>query len=170
MFSNDNSLSGKIYDTLKITNGNVVSFLEDDDLFTSNKLEIVFNLFKNENACYYHNASEIVDKFGHSLNIKNTDPYFNSSSISIRKDIIYRDIIKEIPKGVNTVLYINALDSGKEIVNGYEALTYYRAHKSETHFTGSLEEIASSDLNLAKLAVASFEILYKRLINKNRKQ
>ncbi len=56
IFSENNSLSGKIYDALKIASGDIISFLEDDDLFLPNKLmEIYDNFINMPNIVYYHN-------------------------------------------------------------------------------------------------------------------
>ena len=56
IFSDTNSLSGKLYDALKISNGEIISFLEDDDLFLPNKLmEIYDNFINTPNLVYYHN-------------------------------------------------------------------------------------------------------------------
>ena len=57
IISNDNSLAGKLIEALNVAKGTVISFLDDDDLFSSNKLEVVYNKFKsNNNICYYHNT------------------------------------------------------------------------------------------------------------------
>ena len=56
ILSYDNSLSGKIYDAFKIANGNIISFLEDDDLFLPTKLKEIYDNFINTpNLVYYHN-------------------------------------------------------------------------------------------------------------------
>lgn len=56
IFSSDNSLSGKIYNGIKIANGDIISFLEDDDLFLSIKLKEIYDNFINTpNLVYYHN-------------------------------------------------------------------------------------------------------------------
>ena len=56
IFSRDNSLSGKIYEAIKIANGDIISFLEDDDLFLPTKLkEIYDNFIDTPNLVYYHN-------------------------------------------------------------------------------------------------------------------
>ncbi len=46
ILSDYKSLSKKLYLALNIANGNIISFLDDDDLFANNKLEIVYNKFK----------------------------------------------------------------------------------------------------------------------------
>ncbi len=54
IFSYDNSLSGKIYEALKIASGNIISFLEDDDLFLPFKLKEVYNVFQqNDKMIFY---------------------------------------------------------------------------------------------------------------------
>ena len=55
IFSNDISLSGKSVEAIKSSHGEIISFLDDDDMFYNNKLEYIYDLFKNNiNLVYYH--------------------------------------------------------------------------------------------------------------------
>jgi glycosyltransferase involved in cell wall biosynthesis len=85
--SREESLTGKLVEALYIANGHVISFLEDDDLFSEDKLETIYNKFKNNhNLCYYHNAHiNINDKYqkfeidvGNSIVFTYRFPIFNN--------------------------------------------------------------------------------------------
>jgi len=132
IFSNDKTLSGKLVEALKIANGNIISFLEDDDLFADNKLEILYNKFKNnDNLVYYHNDNIPVNDKYEILNI-NRNKYitFNMSSISVRKSIININNLKKVIINQDHFMYLCALESNKKIIKGKEKLTYYMYHNN----------------------------------------
>ena len=53
----DGTVGEFLYAGVSASSGGIISFLDDDDLFSSNKLEVVYNKFKsNNNICYYHNT------------------------------------------------------------------------------------------------------------------
>ena len=159
IISNDKSLGGKLFEALNITRGNIISFLEDDDLFFETKLGIVYKEFKkDDNVVYYHNLSVPINENGNTININSirTPIDFNMSSISIKKSIIkinnaYKINISNVP---DILMYLYALESNKKIIKGEETLTYYMVHSSATNILSkSFEEyrklvIAQADLNL----------------------
>jgi glycosyltransferase involved in cell wall biosynthesis len=165
ILSNNERLGSKIVEALSYCNGTIVTFLEDDDLFLPNKLFHVFNLFiNNADLMYYHNAFELINEQGlHSDTVGNMSS-FNLSSISVKKDILYLDVIDLIPRALDTSIYINALDVGKKMISDDAVLTYYRVHESDTHIKGTEIEIFTKKLMVTNLYISSFEFLYKKLI------
>ena len=116
-------------------NGEIISFLDDDDLFFKNKLDSVYKEFKKDNdVVYYHNLCVIVNENEKITNINNmqTSPYSNMSSISIKKSIVKINKANKI--NISTVpdilMYLYALESHKKIIKGKEKLTYYMLHNS----------------------------------------
>ncbi len=58
----DASQGIKIIEALKSSKGEVISFLEDDDLFYNNKIAIIMQIFReNPHLCYYHNMVTFID-------------------------------------------------------------------------------------------------------------
>ncbi|MEM3245801.1 MAG: glycosyltransferase family 2 protein [Candidatus Micrarchaeaceae archaeon] len=143
-FTRNQNLGAKFAEGLKRSRGDVVAFLEDDDLFATNKLAKVYSLFKNnENLVYVHNNGYIIDEEGKIVrrNYAAKEPYFNNSSISLRKDIVDKKFLKKGLVGVDALLYFFALRSGKGIKLLNDKLTLYRSHAS---LSGS---IATKDLD-----------------------
>jgi len=135
IFSNDRSLPGKIYEALRIANGDVISFLDDDDLFFNNKLKYVYNLFKNnDNLVYYHNNYYPVDCTGKYKNFVNKNIDFNNSCINIKKDIIDLNKLKKISSLTDIFFYLSALDYGGKMMLDKKILTYYTVHNSVSNF------------------------------------
>lgn len=168
IYSLNQTLGAKIAEALNYAKGNIISFLEDDDLFLNIKLEYVYNLFKDsEDLVFYHNAIEFIDDEGNLLNKKSTDPAFNLSSMSICKDILNDNLLNKMPTAVDTTIYFKALDSGKKIVYNDKILGYFREHLSQTHARGLLEDVIASKVKIAELYISSFQILYNTLSNQN---
>ncbi len=143
IISKENSLGGKLIEALNIATGTIISFLEDDDLFSNNKLEIVNNKFtKIRNLCYYHNDNIPVSKdYNRKDMTQNKEIWFNLSSISIEKHIINVNNILKENFSMDHFMYIQALESNKKIIKGKEKLTYYMEHQ------GSSSELITNNLN-----------------------
>ena len=139
----DGTIGEFLYAGVKASNGEILAFLDDDDLFTNDKLEIIYNKFKdNKNLCYYHNAHISVNKKYRKLdNESGKDPSFNMSSISVRKSILSLDNVKKINYNPDHFMYLSALESGQKIVKEKEKLTYYMIHNSASGvYTNDINE------------------------------
>jgi len=137
--------------------GEVISFLDDDDLFVPEKLEIVYNFFKKyRDLAYLHNNDYFIDGKGNptkfwikyinkdiildhfkDLNelfkLQEYGLYFNMSSISIRKNKIlpYLGYLKKINLNPDDFMfYISTLEDPRLIILSKEKLTKYRIHQS----------------------------------------
>ncbi len=128
----DGTVGEFLYAGITASKGKIISFLDDDDLFANNKLEIVYDKFKNnDNLVYYHNDNIPVNHNYEKLgNNRNRGIAFNMSSISIKKEIININNIKEIDSSQDHFMYLSALESNKKIIKGKEKLTYYMYHNS----------------------------------------
>lgn len=77
IYTEDTSLSGKIVLGLKTSSGNIVSFLDDDDIFLQTKLEHVRKAFLGSpDLIYYHNNFKIISntlEVGDSQNLNSSN-------------------------------------------------------------------------------------------------
>lgn len=129
--SNDKSLSGKIIEALEIAKGEIISFLEDDDRFHNDKLEVVLTNFENvPNLVYYHNGSVFEDDKRNELPFSFDSPSFNLSSITIKRTMLNIEGLKAMSSAVDTYIYFNAIDSGGILKIDNTILTYYRYHNN----------------------------------------
>jgi len=153
VYSENKTLSGKIIEAMGIARGNILCFLDDDDMFYREKLEYVFKKFnENKNLCYLHNNFTAIDRDGKSLAYYNRNPDFNMSSISIRRETINGDAFGKVSKSIDTLIYLYAKESGMELELDSRELTYYRVtDQSVTHsFTdfNSFMEFSYNSLNI----------------------
>ncbi|WMT53758.1 glycosyltransferase family 2 protein [Ferroplasma acidiphilum] len=174
IISTQESLGGKLIDALNISKGTVISFLEDDDLFFANKLDIVYKKFKKDSdIVYFHNRYVPINSNGKTININNmnTSIDFNISCISIKKSIVkFSKECKNI-MSQDTLIYLYALESNKKIIKGKETLTYYMFHDSVSHIVANnLEEyrkhvLTTSDLFLNNYTLFNNLFHSKKAIN-----
>lgn len=118
---------------LEEAQGEIVSFLDDDDLFLKNKLKLVYNIFKSKNIVYYHNAFIFINEKGEMINRKAQGVDYNASSISIKKNIVNLYEIEKMYDNPDIFFYLSALESNRKILSGKEKLTYYRYHESSSN-------------------------------------
>jgi len=158
--SKDLTLGGKVVEGILNSEGEVISLLEDDDLFSPNKLEVVCNVFKRYNPSLFHNEMYFIIENGNRIEglerkreeavrkylreepmsytflkknlIDKIKLSFNNSSISFKKDALlpYIDYIKGV-KHLGLDTIISFLTAYKNnIFLSSQKLTYYRVHAS----------------------------------------
>ena len=143
--------------------GDYIVFLEDDDKFTRDKLELVLKAFENNNIIYYHNNHEIIDKYSQILNLnqvkkKSFDrqftrstlwnpPHhyrrvikyqgsFNLSSIAVNRSHIikYNSVLAKIEVAADNIVFFLLLQYDLSFFFDISSTTLYRMHtNSETH-------------------------------------
>ncbi len=163
IFSNDSSLSGKIISGLKISKGEIISFLDDDDKFTEDKIKtIIDNFSANKDLVYFHNSVKAINFNGEEIGYYNYNPDFNMSSISIKKNIIDIKKLGNVYKSIDTFMYMEALESGKKITISDNKLTYYRViTNSVTHNFTDMNSFIEFNIKSLKLILESYNTMYK---------
>ncbi len=138
---------------IKSAEGDIICFLDDDDLFSKDKLEEVYKVFADGKVGFYHNGHKIyylektiddrwVDSGSYYLQGKkefgNNDVkfllqhqfWFNSSSISIRKDLIDLELLDKVKFTIDYYLAFMGINSDMDAIFDYKPLTLYRVHQS----------------------------------------
>jgi len=163
VFFDKPGIGPRIADALKYAKGEVICFLEDDDLFMKEKLEYIYNTFlENKNLVYVNNARIYIDDKGNYLNkgpskfekrekditIKDfnkktvellriqqyANPWSNSSSIAIRKVIL-----KHFRNALYSVKFAPDLFYyfisliSGDLLVSNQTLTKYRVHESASN-------------------------------------
>ena len=121
------SIGEFIYHGVMESHGDILVFMDDDDTFTQNKMEYINDIFKNESIGYFHNYAFFMNSKRRFF----LPPDFNSSCISIRKNILipYMKYLNELITGPDSFLYLCALSSKYKSLNKRVYLTYYNDHK-----------------------------------------
>lgn len=157
--SND-SIGEKFVLGAEHSSGEILCILNDDDLFTKDKLEYIFHLFsQNEQLIYYHNSFVKIGEQGEIKDdnvilknfIINTSTIckktikialsglntFNDSCISIKRSIIleYKSLLINIKGNQDTILFLLSTTINGVLIGNNEKLTYYRNHISTSNFS-----------------------------------
>jgi len=145
VFAKEESQGPQIIDALPYAEGEVICFLDDDDVWVPWKLEKVKEAFKEESLCYYHhallvfkqgeNVSELIDKLKENnkeftrKRIVDLSPV-NSSSTCIKKDILVKYVsqLKKVIRFIDNFYYYFALIENCKIKFDPVILTLYRQH------------------------------------------
>jgi len=157
VFFDKPGIGPRIADALKYAKGQVICFLEDDDLFMKEKLKTIYYLM-NDKIGYIHNGMLYIDKNGNQIKnekygnsetkklIREGDkdkkfniPSINSSAICIKKKLlletkIVNEALSKIVAGPDTFYYFVALDSNCDMLAIPDKLTRYRIHGGNTSF------------------------------------
>ena len=110
--------------------GNILVFLEDDDLFLPSKIEEVYQAFLEKGLIYYHNNYRSIDAHGNEIVFWNEDKFFNLSCAAVKKNAIKADLLKNVWGVSDLSLFIFALISKGRIIYDSKVLTVYRLHSS----------------------------------------
>ncbi len=150
-----------LYAGLNVAKGDIISFLDDDDMFFENKLKIVYETFQNnQNLIYYHNLPEFIDESKNPIEGSGKAASFNLSCISIRKAILKMDIVKKLFILPDSFMLYSAFDNGGFIISGDEILSYYRVHNSTSNFNGDSNSKTGFKNKLFQNFIAQLEIYY----------
>ncbi len=155
----EGNVGSYLYRGIEESMGDIISFLDDDDLFLENKLKYIEKKFADNKIIYIHNKPIFID-----INKKNkykkkfVPPDFNMSCISIRKKIIipYINYLKNLYTGPDTFFYALSLCSNGRILNDNEYLSYYRYHNINISSIKSNEKWLIDDLKNSEFMIKIF--------------
>lgn len=164
-FLEDETLSGKLSFAIRHSNGNILCFLEDDDLFLKNKLERVFFIFTSEEIDYFHNQYYAINENGNRIKFKFETPDFNLSCISIRKKIININLLAELNDNivVDSFFYYTNIEYGGKFSISNEILNCYRVHNSISNSSmfGSFQNFRNNSISISKEVCNEIDKLLK---------
>ena len=170
------------------TRGNVISFLDDDDVFAPNKLEKVLEVFRNFPRCgYYHNHHSVIDASGtdmpfevreaprNPLWFENSDafirkigkiyrfsPDFNLSCISVAREVVANQItiLDGVLGATDSSFMILSLESKLGVYLDNGRLTKYRMHSSTSATLDKDSLVSGTSVRNLKESILTFQLLY----------
>jgi glycosyltransferase involved in cell wall biosynthesis len=147
-----------LYEGIKNSKGDIISFLDDDDMFHPDKLGHINDIFlKNENLAYYHNGAQFIDENGNIIASENKGDDFNMSSITIKKECIKLETLKTLKIMQDTYMYICGKSSGKDIFLDTLKLTFYRVHESASNFNKSSPDFYNKFISINQSFIKQLE-------------
>lgn len=181
---------------ISLAKGDIIAFLEDDDLFEPTKLETIIGYFlKDKDLCFLHNSMSSINENGspttyHQVTsklvefnpgsaflatcqkegIKPTDIVY-SSCMAIKKELgtSYLDSLKKIKAAPDTFLVLCMINSNCKGIHIPEKLTKYRLHLSQSIQYGDYNEFQAGNLEIRKKWKADYEVMSENFVNVNAK-
>jgi hypothetical protein len=158
IFKKGETYGDMVRSALQESKGNIICFLEDDDVFTLDKIDYIKKIFgAKQNLSYYHNSHFKIDDLGKKIGeeLKKEKMYFNPfknnhevkrimkrdvdhnlSSIVINKQYINTNeliTLSRINLSVDTYIFAISLKEGTELIDDDKQLTGYRIHDSTSN-------------------------------------
>ncbi len=181
----DNTIVGyDLFTGISSSSGEVISFLDDDDLFDREKLKIVYDVFQNPDICYMRNELEYIDTNGKLVGsrripgirgdrtlkcqrlgrkaafLNRVKAGFNLSSISIRRDILDGKILDFLENmlvhSTDTFFLCCALDQNLSIFLTDRKLTKYRVGNSASRTTGKDRTSVMKTINFFNNLISTY--------------
>jgi glycosyltransferase involved in cell wall biosynthesis len=155
--TSEEPLGAKLAAALEVAQGQILTFLEDDDLYAPDRLAQVRSAFEDPELGYYHNATQLIDRNGASApgrfraesrrdlgvaardrsaaavrRLLRASAYFNLSSIALRREALEPALphLRQTNLTCDNLLFYSALVSRLGLRNDARPLTYYRLHRS----------------------------------------
>ena len=174
--------------------GDIITFLEDDDIFEADKLEKIWTYFSNDSdLCFLHNSMSSINDSGlfidfHSmksitavfkyndsylktckmLGIKPTDIIY-TSCMSMRKVMVepYIQTLREIQSAPDYFMVLSFLNYGCKGMHIRDKLTRYRLHESQSIQLGSYETFKKRNIDIRARWVKDYNLMANIFQNKN---
>lgn len=161
IYTDAQALGDKCIKGIENSNGEIIVFLEDDDIFEFTKLEKVTEAFEVKHLVYFHNSHHLIDLNGRiikaslfselknriTLKRDNADckevgrllkqgSSFNLSSIAIKSDILLNHLsyLKGMNVAVDNFMFYVALATESYLRMDPLKLTFYRVHGENSSF------------------------------------
>ena len=144
----DGTIGEYLYKAAELTEGEIVCFLDDDDIFNKNKLLTILNKFSEKVIYYKHSTirfKAIEEIKGFKTPLKDKVRYiaendyfhpniyaYNKSSLSVRKSFFkkYSNLIRNIDTSEDWFLFLAFLNEDGIGIYDPNFLSYYRSHQS----------------------------------------
>jgi len=181
------NIGGMICNAVNTAKGRYISFLDDDDIFYSQKIERIVKIIDSyPDLIYYHNAFNSIDDDGKPINdLKHVHPPstiildrnnltilirkakllsgdVNMSSVTLKKSVITTNnhLVKQITGLQDVFLFFLATATKGAMILDSAVLTGYRIHPSESHGDMShLERYTSGLKAVTEKYLKSYELL-----------
>ena len=158
ILKNQATIGEYLYLATKKSHGEVLVFLDDDDLISKDKLERVNFVFSRYKIGFYHNSSIQGEKFEDRFSLQKDNlqiinpakiklkemriATFNLSSIAVKKDILDKHIneLRGIITSPDSFMLLISLIEKSNIFIDNSKYTFYRLHDKNVSYSKSIEK------------------------------
>ena len=186
IYTENESPGAKIAVGIQNCDGELLTFLDDDDEYTPERLKVASAEFEtNPGLIYYHNSMSFVDDSGKPVtplrllnktrveinkplgmlrNALNHSGDFNCSSIMIRSSKVSPHLLQtllEVPLAADTTIFLMCADLNQPMLLDERELTRYRVHQNNSFFAGGdFKEFQTRFLHNSLAYLQTYQVLY----------
>lgn len=157
-FIQEGTIGSFLYTGVVNSNYDIICFLDDDDLFNANKLEVIARYFDDSLTVFVHNNYDLIDENGVVRGSSRSHVTSNLSAQSILRSAIDLDTLKNIYASPDLAMYLFALTYGGKVHDLSTKLSLYRRH-SQNISSFSRDNIQFMEITLCQFM--AFEALFK---------
>ncbi|MEM0134102.1 MAG: glycosyltransferase family 2 protein [Thermoplasmatales archaeon] len=195
LFFGENGIGNRISQSILSANGDYLVFLEDDDEWSTDKLQRIWDIIhENPDLIYYHNSyvasSELKDSNKEWLRHHNAkvpsiirtsyidrikinelfsmSAFFNMSSICIKKQVVekYVNDLRKCKVAVDLFLFFASIDSNGVLFIDNERLTTYTIHASAMNwFADKTDKMKENNEANSRIYLETFEFMKRSFSN-----
>ena len=195
IFTEELSLGSKLRLGIEASNGDLLTFLEDDDIFFDGKLKFLIDKFKNKNLGYIHNDYLCLNEYGKPIDLRRrsvlksplhmkqcsgvynfqrmaikAQGFFNLSCISIRRNLLTAESLKFLDHmqiAVDNFMFYIGCNSGLDVLITNEKYTGYRIHSQNNSFYlgGDLAEFVKKKIRFLESNIYGYGCIEKIISN-----
>ncbi len=187
IFTDEVSFGAKLALGMKMSNGDIISFLDDDDSFTPDKLEIVLGSFNdNVDLNYFHNGIQEMDEEGFikgnskirkhknqtiilnspisnlsdlsKLSRFRGDWYMSCISIKRTSFLPFIEFVGSISASLDRIFFMISLNLQGKIMMDSMNITKYRMHQSTTGIRSGFTEYCNKKKSFFERTFKSIRI------------
>lgn len=186
IYTEDSSLSMKQYLGILKSSGDIIAFLEDDDMFSKNKISVLLDIFSDFKIDFFHNGllrinEDLKETFGVNFDksmlkvihgkelgkrkiIKNLihefHPELYNSTITISRSLAMDclDGLKSVDINSERFWFLCAIENKKSIALTNSPLTLYRIH-SESYSQSQSKFFGNFTSNLLDRYISSYTFM-----------
>ena len=185
--SDNTNVGYDLYEGIVNTTGEVICFLDDDDLFQRNKLKVVYEKFAtDEGLSFFKHNVLLIDENGNAIQRKRrlsigkdvkippsefnkkvsffhfVKADFNLTSMSVRRSSIRDNYLRflrdSLSYSTDTFFFSLAMSSNKAVYLSSEKLSSYRLHNSSSHSGGISEDSLFDKLTFWGKLIDSYNV------------
>lgn len=152
-YTNEKSMGTKLKIGIENSKGNIICFLDDDDMFSTKKLEEVSNYMSKTDDSFFYNSRLLINEEGKKIgedivedkkvivsSKKEIDYlfkhkiYFNSSSMCVKREVLEDKLkyLNKIQRLIDNFILLSAIEYNGKLTITSKPLTLYRVHKSSS--------------------------------------
>lgn len=186
-YTDKRAMGAKIKIGIENSRGNILCFLDDDDMFSKDKLKEVSDYLTRSDESLFYNSRILIDERGNTIGNEILEDkklvvsskkeinylfqhkiYFNSSSMCVKKEVLEEKLkyLDQIERLADNFILLSAIEHNGKIRIVSKPLTFYRVHQSSSrHIEKDFNKFIQERISYWNEVIHANELLLKIFTN-----